>query len=374
MSMSRQIISKVALATALAAAAGVAYWVNTHRDATPPGLIRSNGRLEVERIEIAAKYPGRIIELPVNEGDLVQAGDLIARQDSTELLAQKAAVEAGRQRASQAMLRAQAETDVRKVQARIAQLELDHTTRLRQDELVSGAEVERREAQRDGEKAGVMVATAAIGEATAARGEAEAQMKRLDVAVADMSLRAPVNGRIEYRVVEPGSVIPSGGRVATLLDTSNVHMTVFLPTSIAGRLQVGDEARVVLDAAPQFTIPAVVSFVAAEAQFTPKYVETAAERDKLVYRVKLKVPVDVATQYAAYVKAGLTGYGFVRADKDTAWPENLAVKLPASASAAKVAPAASAAPDAHVPDSLASAPGTAGAVRQNHPAASTTAH
>ena len=320
--------SWLAIAVLVGAAGGIAYWFNAHRDPMPEGLVRSNGRLEVERIEIAAKYPGRIVELPVREGDLVKAGDLIARQDSTELVDQRAAVEAARQRAVQATSRAAAETEVRKVQARIAQLELDHTNKLRQDALVSGAEVERREAQRDGERAGVMVATAAMGEATAARTEAEAQMKRLDIAIGDMSLRAPVAGRIEYRVVEPGSVIPSGGRVATLLDTSSVYMTVFLPTSIAGRLQVGDEARVVLDAAPEYVIPARVSFVAAEAQFTPKYVETASERDKLVYRVKLTVPPELAQRHAAYVKAGLTGYGYVRTDAKAAWPAKLGVKLP----------------------------------------------
>jgi len=316
-------------ALALAATAGWALWINLHRERVPDGLMRANGRLEVERIEIAAKYPGRVIELPIKEGDLVKAGDVIARQDSTELVAQRAAIEAARLRAVQATARASAETEVRKVQARIAQLELDHTTRLRQDELVSGAEVERRTAQRDGERAGVQVATAAIGEASAARLEAEAQIQRVDVAINDMTLRAPVAGRIEYRVVEPGSVIPSGGRVATLLNTSDVYMTVFLPTSIAGKLQVGDEARIVLDAAPQFVVPARVSFVAAEAQFTPKYVETATERDKLMYRVKLSVPTDVAQRYATYVKAGLTGNGFVRVSPQAAWPASLGIKLPA---------------------------------------------
>lgn len=315
-------------AAALAIAVGSAAWVMLHRERLPDGLMRANGRLEVERIEIAAKYPGRIVELPVQEGDLVQAGAVIARQDSAELVAQRAAAAAARQRAVQAMARASAETEVRKVQAHLAQLELDHAAKLRQDALVSGAEVERRQAQRDGERAGVAVATAAIGEAAAARAEAEAQMQRIDTAIADMTLRAPVAGRIEYRVVEPGSVIPSGGRVATLLDISDVYMTVFLPTSIAGRLQVGDEARIVLDAAPQFVVPARVSFVAAEAQFTPKYVETASERDKLMYRVKLKVPVEVARRYAAYVKAGLTGNGYVRVDPQAAWPAGLAVKLP----------------------------------------------
>lgn len=314
--------------------AGLAWWMHARQDAQPAGFSRSNGRLEVEHIEIAAKYPGRIVALPVQEGDLVKAGALIARQDDADWQAQRLAIEAARERASQAMKRASAETDVRKVQARIAQLELDHTSRLKADALVSGAEVERREAQRDGERAGVLVATAAIGEAQAARQEAEAQLRRLDVVISELSLRAPVDGRIEYRVVEPGSVIPSGGRVATLLDLSNVYMTLFLPTSVAGRLQVGDEARIVLDAAPQFTIPARVSFVAADAQFTPKYVETQAERDKLVYRVKLKVQADVLQRYAPYVKAGLTGYGHVRTDRHAAWPAPLAVKLPPADDAA----------------------------------------
>lgn len=326
--MNTKRISWAVGALALAAAAGWATWLNMHRDRTPEGLMRANGRLEVERIEIAAKYPGRVIDLPVKEGDRVEAGALIAQQDSSELLAQLDAINAARQRATQAMARASAETDVRKAQARIAQMELGHTQTLRQEALVSSAEVERREAQRDGERAGVQVATAAIGEATAARAEADAQIKRIKVAIEDMSLRAPVAGRIEYRVVEPGSVIPSGGRVATLLNTNDVYMTVFLPTAIAGKLQVGDEARIVLDAAPQFVVPAQVSFVAAEAQFTPKYVETASEREKLMYRVKLKVPVEVATRYASYVKAGLTGNGFVRADAKAAWPAELTVKLP----------------------------------------------
>lgn len=311
-----------------ALAAGGAWWMNTQRDRLPQGLARANGRLEVERIEIAAKYPGRIAELPVREGDVVDAGAVIATQDSTELQAQRLAIEAARSRATQAMQRAQAETEVRKVQTRLAQLELDHATRLKQDALVSGAEVERRTAQRDGERAGILAATAAIGEAQAARAEAEAQLRRIDVAIADMTLRAPVAGRIEYRVVEPGSVIPSGGRVATLLNTAEVDMTVFLPTSAAGRLKVGDEARVVLDAAPELVFPAAVSFVAAEAQFTPKYVETATEREKLVYRVKLKVPPSVASRYADYVKAGLTGYGYVRTQPGQAWPAALNVALP----------------------------------------------
>ena len=184
--MNKKSLGWVLVLTAFSAAA-VAWWYQGQRDRLPPGVLKSNGRLEVERIEISAKYPGRITEIAIHEGDEVKAGDLIAQQDLTEILAQRMAAEAARQRATQAIARAQAETDARKVQARLAQLELDHTAHLRQDNLVSSAEVERRQAQRDGEHAGVRAATAAIGEATAARSEAEAQIQRINAVIASGS-------------------------------------------------------------------------------------------------------------------------------------------------------------------------------------------
>jgi HlyD family secretion protein len=323
-----------AVATVLAlalvgGAGGWAVWTNqqlSHQG--PQGILKANGRLEVERLEIATKFPGKIKSISVEEGELVQAGAVVAQLETADLQAQLAGVQAMAQRAAQATARAQGETRVRQVQLRVAQMELDNTVELRKKALVSNAEVDRRTAQRDGEIAGVSVATAAIGEAQAARQEAEAGMQRLRIAIEDHTLRAPVEGRIEYLVAEPGSVIPSGGRVVTVLNTSTVHMTVFLPTSVAGRLKVGDEARMVLDAAPQYVIPAKVSYVAAEAQFTPKYVETSVERDKLMYRVKLKIAPELTTHFSDYVKAGLTGDGYVRVEPQAAWPANLAVKLP----------------------------------------------
>lgn len=285
-------------------------------------VVKANGRLEVQRIEIATKFAGRVLAVPVQEGDMVKAGDVLAQLDTTDLEAQLTGVQAMRQRAVQAMARAQGETRVRRIQASVAQMELNNALDLHKQVLVSDSEVQRRQAQRDGEQTGVGIATAAVGEAAAARDEAEAGMRRLKLAIDDHTLRAPVAGRIEYRVVEPSSVIPAGGRVVTLLDTAHVHMTVFLPTKIAGQLRVGDEARIVLDAAPQMPLPAKVSFVAAEAQFTPKHVETPSERDRLTYRVKLSLSEDVAMAHAGLLKAGLTGNGYVKPRTQASdWPE-----------------------------------------------------
>ncbi len=294
-----------------------ATWSVMRPEGAGPTVLKGNGRLDVQRIEIATKFAGQVLSVPVDEGLTVKAGDVIAQMDPRDYEAQLQGVQAMRQRAAQAMARAQGEVNVQRIKTDVAQMELDNALEMRKQVLVSDSEVRKRQAQRDGEQNGVRIASAAVGEAQAAKEEAEAGIKRLTQAIADHTLKAPVGGRIEYRVVEPGSVIPAGGRVATLLDTTHIHMTIFLPSAAAGQVRVGDEARIVLDAAPQVPLPAKVSFVSAEAQFTPKHVETPSEREKLSYRVKLALSEETALAHAGLLKAGLTGNGFVRLQSAT---------------------------------------------------------
>src|SRR5581483_12143888 len=102
----------------------------------------------------------------------------------------------------------------------------------------------------------------------------------------------------------------------------------FAPAHVAGPLAVGDEARVTLDPLPGFVFPARVTFVATEAQFTPKSVETAEEREKLMFRIKLSIDPALRERYEDQVKTGVRGIGFVRSGPEVAWPDRLAVRLP----------------------------------------------
>jgi HlyD family secretion protein len=102
-------------------------------------------------------------------------------------------------------------------------------------------------------------------------------------------------------------------------------MTVFLSESTAGRLPIGSDARVVLDASPNAPLPAKVSFVADEAQFTPKAVETTDERQKLVFRVKVRLDAEVVRREEANVKAGAPGIAYVSTQSVATWPEALQV-------------------------------------------------
>jgi HlyD family secretion protein len=157
---------------------------------------------------------------------------------------------------------------------------------------------------------------------------AAARIERIKTDIVDGILVSPIRGRVLYRLAEPGEVLSAGGKVVTVLELSDVYMTIFLPTAEAGRAAIGAEGRIVLDAAPELIIPAAVSFVAPRAQFTPKEVETRAERDKLMFRVKVRIDPELLARHAERVKTGLPGMAYVRLDPHAEWPEHLHIKLP----------------------------------------------
>jgi HlyD family secretion protein len=311
-------------AAAVIVGGGYAYWSSRLAQRLPPGLATANGRIEVERVDVATKYAGRVAAIEVEEGDFVARGAVVARMDTAELLAQLAAAKAAVRRAQEGIGRAEAEVALRRAELELAEIELRRVTELASRSNSPRAEVDRRHAQRDVALALLQGAGAAVADAGAAKEAAEAQAAQVEAVIADMTLTAPVAGRVEYRLAQPGEVVAAGGRLVTLLDLSDVFMTIFLPTRDAGRVALGSPARIVLDAAPQYVVPASVAFVAAEAQFTPKAVETADEREKLMYRVKLEIDPKLLETYRDYVKAGLTGTAYVPVAADAAWPPALA--------------------------------------------------
>jgi HlyD family secretion protein len=307
---------------------GFAYWNHAMTARTPDGLAGANGRIEVERVDIAAKLPGRVIEIRVKEGDFVQSGAIIARLDTAELQAQLAGAKATLARAIATIDRAQADIAMRDAEHNLAEIEMQRSAELERRAAGTRADLDQRTAQHLVADAQIQGARAALAEAKAAQTVAEAQVAQIEATLEDCVLRTPVSGRVEYKLLQAGEVVAAGGRLVTILDLMDVHMTIFLPTGEAGRVALGSEARLVLDAVPNAVFPATVSFVAAEAQFTPKTVETANEREKLMYRVKLAIDPKLLETYRDYVKAGLTGNAYVQVAASAVWPQQLAVRLP----------------------------------------------
>jgi len=310
------------------AAAFFSRWQAEQGDAVPTGLARANGRIEAERVAVATKYAGRVAEILAKEGDFVERGAVIARMDTAELQAEIAAAKAKAQQAVQGVGQAKAQLLMRQAELKLANVELQRAQTLSKRDYIAASTVDQRQAQRDVAAATVTAAQAAIGDAEAAQDAAEASVAQLQAVLNDMTLVAPVSGRVEYKLVQAGEVLSSGATVVSLLDLTDVYMTIFLPTPDAGRVGLGSEGRIVLDAAPDYIVPASVSFVAAEAQFTPKFVETENEREKLMYRIKVAVDPALLVTYRDYVKAGLTGNAYVKVQAAAAWPDALAPKLP----------------------------------------------
>jgi HlyD family secretion protein len=320
------------------------------------GLAGGNGRIEATEIDIAAKSAGRVQEILVNEGDYVTADQVVARIDTDVLEAQLHQAEAELREAessvttaqSQVILRgaekaaAEAVLAQREAELNVAQKHYDRTERLTRKGAASEQDLDDDSARREGAAAAVAAAKAQVAATEAAIATAKAELTGAEAAVAaeraniasiradldDSILRAPRDGRVQYRVAELGEVVAAGGRVVNMIDLSDVYMTFFLPTAQVGRLALGDEVRLVLDAAPQRVIPASVTFVADVAQFTPKTVETAVEREKLMFRVKAQIPADLLKKHITHVKTGLPGMAYARLDPGTPWPERLSLMPP----------------------------------------------
>ncbi len=341
---------------AVVAGLGFLAWHYVQPKTLGDGFASGNGRIEAVEIDIAAKTPGRIKEILVDEGDFVTAGQVVARMDVEVLESQRREAEAQLRQAQSAVARArslvaqrEAEKDAalavvaqRETEQTLAQKRQARSEPLATDQAIALQELDDTRAAARGARSAVSAAKAQVAAAVAAIVTAQSQVleaesvveaaratiERLQADINDSTLRAPRDGRVQYRIAQPSEVIGAGGKVLNLLDLADVYMTFFLPTAAAGRVAVGSEVRLVLDAVPQFVIPASVSFVADNAQFTPKTVETANEREKLMFRVKARIDPELLKKHIHQVKTGLPGMAYVRLDPKFEWPLGLHTKLP----------------------------------------------
>jgi HlyD family secretion protein len=340
---------------ALAAAALVA-WQMLRPKGPGKGFVNGNGRLEATEIDVAAKLAGRVEDILVNEGDFVTAGQTLAHMQVQTLAAQRDEAAARLQQAITAVASAEAqvamrESDKQAVLALVTQREsesdaarrrLARSETLTREGAASAQELDDDRARQRSTQAAVAAAKAQVGAAQAAIVAArtqvvsaqsaitavEATVTRIKADIDDSALTAPRDGRVQYRVAQPGEVLAAGGKVLNLVDLADVYMTFFMPETVAGRLALGSEVHIILDAAPQYVIPTKVSFVASTAQFTPKTVETASERQKLMFRVKAQIDRQLLQKHLKLVKTGLPGMAWIKLDPQAQWPAELAIKVP----------------------------------------------
>jgi HlyD family secretion protein len=326
-------------------------WQKFENPGLPSDIASGNGRIEATEIDISTKTAGRIRDILVNEGEFVKAGQMLARMDTQQLEAQRRQAQAELQRAAIGVdtagslvkqreaerIAADAVVAQRNVELDAARIKLARSEQLARASTISQQILDDDRAAAQGARAAVAAAQAQFAASEVAVASAQAQVidakaavdaaraaiESIESDIDDSTLLAPRDGRVQYRLAQPGEVLSAGGRVLNMVDLGDVYMTFFLPTEQAGRVALGADIRLVLDAAPQYVIPARAIFVADVAQFTPKTVETVEERQKLMFRIKAQISPDLLRKYIQQVKTGLPGMAYVRLAPDAEWPKNL---------------------------------------------------
>ncbi|MCU0707815.1 MAG: efflux RND transporter periplasmic adaptor subunit [Pirellula sp.] len=322
--MSKKFLAIACLALAVVGGLfGYMAWKES-QSALPPGIASGNGRVEAKQVDIAAKESLRVKEIMVKEGDLVEKGQVLVAMDTSTLESQLNEASASYAASQERVAAANSGLVRQKSLAETSRIEEKRMAELLESNSVSESEYLRTKTAAEASEASVGEASAQLRTAEQQVKFAEANMRTIQTRIDDATLKAPVRGRVLYKLAENGEVLGAGAKALTLVNLEDVYMEIFLPSQIASQLKVGSEARLTADHTPDRCVAGVVSFVSPEAQFTPKQVETKSERDKLMFRVKIQVPEEMVKAYIERIKTGVRGVGYVRYDDKAEWPAFLA--------------------------------------------------
>lgn len=337
--ISKKSLMRIILVIVVAAAVffGYQYW-KMLQSSLPKGFASGNGRLEAKLVDAAAKESLRVKEILVDEGDLVKPGQVLVRLDTVTLDAELAQAKASVAAAQERLAIAEAGIVRAKSEIELAKIEVERSRKLVEERAGSQREYDVRKTRLETTTASLAEEQAKLQTAKQDVEVARANEATVQTRIDDATLKSPVRGRVLYRLTEVGEVLAPGGKALTLVNLGDVYMEIFLPSEAAAKAKIGAEARITLDYAPGRAAAGSVSFVSPEAQFTPKQVETRSERDKLMFRVKIKVPEELVSAYIQNIKTGVRGVGYVKLDESAVWPswlQNL-VTPPAKASDGKI--------------------------------------
>jgi HlyD family secretion protein len=312
---------------------GYQYWQQMKSN-LPKGIASGNGRIEAKLVDIAAKEALRVKEIRVDEGALVHPGEVLVVLDTATLESQLAEAKLAVAATQEKEAVAKAAIARRKAEIELAAIEVKRSSALVAERAGSQRELDLRRMALKTTTAGLQEEEAKLRTIQEEVNVAQANVATIQTRIDDATLKSPVDGRVLYRLTEVGEVVAAGGKALTLTNLGDVYMEIFLPAEQAAQLKIGAEARITVDYVPGRAVAGYVSFVSPEAQFTPKQVETRSEREKLTFRVKIRVPENIVESYIELIKTGVRGVGYVKVDDSAVWPDSLQNLLTAPAGTA----------------------------------------
>jgi HlyD family secretion protein len=237
-----------------------------------------SGTIEVDEAHVGPRSGGRVEKILASEGDRLHEGQVIVQLDASEL------------RARRDLAAAQIDTAVHDADAQDAQLVFLHDDARRQHDLLNRRVVSATDAERAGSAAKAQEKNVAAAKMRVA--QARAQLADIDSQLAEMQIIAPADSVLEVLSVKVGDVLPANREAATLLLTGHLWVRVYVPESWLGLIKLGEHVRVRVDSFPHIDFDGVVEQINRQAEFTPRNVQTVADRIKQVFGVKVRLPSD----------------------------------------------------------------------------------
>lgn len=356
------------VAIMLGAVALVGWWFYGREAPLPDGLIQANGRIEGDHYIVAGKASGRIIKLGAREGDSVKKGQIMAQLDDSQVRAgvtrAKAGVEGSKARFSAALTKLEilkkdvplkidtAKADVSHARAQLVAAEAgdrqagrdaDRMKTLLKEGVVEKHRSEEADLAWTAKHSELITAQEALKQAQKRLAEAElgwAQIKAMEYEVKgykaqvahaeaaltkarslldDLTIHAPAAGVITIRIVNSGEVVAAGSPMFDIVDLDRLYLKVYIPEKMIGKVRLGLHARIYTDAFPDKPFPAKIRYIASQAEFTPKEVQTPDERVKLVYAVRLYLDSNPEHR----LTPGLPADAVIRWKEETPWAKPL---------------------------------------------------
>lgn len=258
-----------------------------------------SGTIEADEAHVASRHGGRVQKIHAQEGDALKAGQLIAELEATELPAQRAQaaavlaeMEAGPRQ--EEIAAAQNEWESQKAELEFALAENQRSTDLFEKKTISATEHDRARSRAAVLTKSVAAAQSRLdllkaGTRPEQLAQARAGLAQIDAQLREMQIVAPTNCTLEALSVKPGDVLAPNREIATLLFSDHLWLRVFVPETWLGKIKTGDAVTVKVDSFPAGKFNGVVEQIARAAEFTPRNVQTAEERVKQVFGVKIRL-------------------------------------------------------------------------------------
>lgn len=251
-------------------------YVQATKDSNKEGVLSGSGTIEATEVEISSKLAGRVEVITKEEGDSVAKGELLAQLEHKELSAQLKVAEATIKMTGAQI--AQAKTNLKNLEDNLKRIDAlfksGSATQQQLEDIQTKTDAAREQ----------------VRSLEFSREQASAQRAYILAQVDNAKIFAPISGRIIKKTAEPGETVFPGSPILTLADLSQVTLKIYLKETEVGRVQLGQPARVRVDAYPDTAFDGRVSFISPMAEFTPKNIQTKDERVKLVFGVKITIP------------------------------------------------------------------------------------